>query len=374
VRPVANRSVKVAKVTAQTLRSMGPDRVPAPRGDILLVVERHPIPSDILALADERSRARQARDWARADALKARIEAAGWRVVDSGSSSRLSPALAPDIEDDGRHCHGSPDSVPSREAEPDEPGATVVVAAFPPLGSPGAALAALRLHAPPGTGTLVVAPRTVDPREVADASQVLWTATPFTAGAALRAALRTVTSEHVVVLDPQLVPGGDVVTPLRDALRDPSVAIAGATGLASADLWHFQPADGDVTVVAEGCYAFRRREALEREPLDDRLALPRSVATWLSLLLRDAEAAAPARRAVTLPLALGDHPDHPDLGGTARSRRARRDAYRIADHFRDRPWLAAIADEVVAGLPGDGPYDEEPNEDGHEDRHARGLA
>ena len=55
-----------------------------------------PIPDDVEALAAERVAARAERDFARADELRARIEAAGWKVVDDGPRYTLSPARPPD--------------------------------------------------------------------------------------------------------------------------------------------------------------------------------------------------------------------------------------------------------------------------------------
>jgi len=45
------------------------------------------VPDAISALAAQRERARRARDWAAADALRAEIEAAGWRVTDTADGS-----------------------------------------------------------------------------------------------------------------------------------------------------------------------------------------------------------------------------------------------------------------------------------------------
>jgi hypothetical protein len=342
-------------------------------------VADHPVPPEVLATAQERSRARAAQDWSRADTLKASIEAAGWRVVDRGLTFRLWPALPADIEDAGRLCHGTPDAVPSRMQEADEAGATILVTAS--AGSMAGSVAGLladtltdlRRHAPPGTGLLVVVPREVSPSEVADASEVVWTASPFTAGAAMRAGLRRAAGELVVVSSPRHAPAGDVVTPLRDALRDPSVAIAGADGSLSADLWHYEPAGGDVTVVGDSCYAFRRQDALARDRVDDRLVLPGSVAAWLSLLLRDGGPAGPTRRAVTVALPLGEGPGNADDARLKRSRAVRRDAYRVAERFRDRPTLRA-ADEEVSGLPGQRPDHHDDHKDAHEESHPGDLA
>ena len=94
---------------------------------MLRPVNRLAIPDDITLLAQARARARADRDWPTADALKARLDEAGWRVVDDGLTWSLVPARAADVEDAGRLCYGAPDSVPSRADEPDIPGACVLV-------------------------------------------------------------------------------------------------------------------------------------------------------------------------------------------------------------------------------------------------------
>lgn len=330
-------------------------------------------PREVVDLAAARARARTARDWQAADGLKARIEAAGWQVVDSGVDFTLRSARPLDVEDAGRTCYGSPDSVPSLAGESETPGTTVVVVLPTASGSPAATISAVHEHSPDGCHLVVVASREVDPAELTAASEVIWTATSFSAGAALRAALRRVTSEVIVVLDPRLVPTGDVVTPLREVLAEPDVAIAGATGSDSIDLWHYEPASGDVSVVCDGCYAFRRRDVLQREPPDDRLALAGSVATWLSLLLREGHDDAPARRAVVVALPLAERPHDEADTRIEHPRLARRDAYRIADRFRGRDWLGA-PDDVVAGLPGNGSDGQRQDDDGDQRGHPSDLA
>jgi cysteinyl-tRNA synthetase len=52
-----------------------------------------PIPADIEALLAARTEARSARDFARADALRTEIEAAGWAVTDSPTGSIVSRAV-----------------------------------------------------------------------------------------------------------------------------------------------------------------------------------------------------------------------------------------------------------------------------------------
>ena len=51
--------------------------------------ESETAPAEIQALADERAAAKSAKDWARADELRAQIDAAGWSVVDTRDGAKL---------------------------------------------------------------------------------------------------------------------------------------------------------------------------------------------------------------------------------------------------------------------------------------------
>ena len=156
-------------------------------------------------------------------------------------------------------------------------------------------------------------------------------AEPWPAGAALRAALRRVTSRIVVIVGGRRVPVGDIVTPLVAALEDETIAIAGSAGLVSADLWHLEPGGfGEVTVVTADCYAFRRQDALERGEVDDRLTSPAGVAAWLSLVLRDAGTSVPPRLALAIELPLPPLPPLPTVPDGEQPPLARRDRYRLA--------------------------------------------
>ena len=60
-----------------------------------------------------------------ADTLRAELEAAGWKVVDSGADFQLLPAHPPDVVEGQRVRYGSSGSVPSRLEEPAVGPATV---------------------------------------------------------------------------------------------------------------------------------------------------------------------------------------------------------------------------------------------------------
>ena len=114
-------------------------------------------PAEITHLVRERTEARTRRDWALADALKAQIEAAGWRVVDRGNRTSVGLATPPSVEVDGELRYGSAAAVPSLLYLPATTGWTVVVLASEEPGRVSRLLAALRVHAPAGTQVVVVA-------------------------------------------------------------------------------------------------------------------------------------------------------------------------------------------------------------------------
>ncbi|HKZ90771.1 MAG TPA: glycosyltransferase, partial [Candidatus Limnocylindrales bacterium] len=222
-----------------------------------------PVPPGIVALAQERAHARAARDWQAADVLRGRIEAAGWRVIDAGLDFSLAPARRTDVKEAGVTFHGTPDSVPSKLHEPATKAASVLVIAAAGDAALAATLQALGDHRAASTEVLVVVPRVAATAELESVTaaidaELVRTVEPFSPGHALTAGLRRTAGAVVVVLDPDRVASGDVVSPLVARLADPSVAIVGVAGLRSPDLRRFHPAGpGDVTALASGCYAFR---------------------------------------------------------------------------------------------------------------------
>jgi hypothetical protein len=337
---------------------------------MLAVVSDQTAPQGIIDLADQRARARAARDFARADELRVAIEASGWRIEDDGRAFRLSPAETPDVEMEGRRFHGSVASVPSRLEEAASRRATIVIDAGG-VAVPEATLESLRHADPTEVQVVVVAGFGVDAAR--DDVEVVATATRFSAGDAMAAALRRATGRLVVVLAPDVVLDGDVIAPLEAALADPEVVIAGAAGLASADLRRFRRAPaGDVAAVGSGCYAYRRADAAAQGDIDARLNRADGLAVWLSLALRDRGPDAPPRRAVALALPLrrtrtgadADAAPAPMLDGDE-ARLARRDQYRIADRFGGSRWLTGPG-EIAGRMPQEGAQGDDEGDDGDE--------
>lgn len=254
-------------------------------------------------MAEARAAARAAADWSEADRLRAEIEAAGWKVVDAGTSFRLSPATARDVVETERIRYGASTSVPSRLDEPAMGRATVIVRATDHPDDLSRALDGLRANAPAGTQTVIVAdaPSRAQAELLADPSgtvvgpiagtipEIVWTATRLGQAGALNAGMRRASGVVVIVVDSSVEPTGDLVTPLVDALDDPTVAVAGAWGNWTADLRRFEAAPpGDVAVIGGGVLAFRRADVIARGPLDEAFRTGRHLDAWWSLVLRDA--------------------------------------------------------------------------------------
>ena len=320
---------------------------------------RDDAPPELTALADARAAARQTRDWATADALKASIEAAGWKVIDTGSFYDLERASAPDVETGGIVRYGSSASVPSRLVDAPVGVATVLLVASDRPEDLARAVGALAAHAPDGTRVIVVANGAPDAiEEVAGAldaadpgapgvvTEVVRTSTRLGWAAALNAGIRRATAPLVVVLDPSIEVKGDLLSALANALEDPTVAVAGPFGLASDDLraFHAAPPDSvDVDAIDGVALAFRRADYIERGPLDEHFTSDESLDAWWSLVLRDvaddADEEAEPRRAVQVGSGLVERHPRGEPGAPSqpdRERLARRNRYRLLKRFATR--------------------------------------
>jgi hypothetical protein len=267
-------------------------------------------------------------------------------VVDRGFGYRLERASPPSIEVGGEIRYGQSEDVPSRLGEPPTGIATVIFLASHDAAENRRSLVALDRAAHDGVDVVVVADG-VD-LDAGTKHEVVRTSAPLGRGAALNIGVRRARSEIVIALDPSVIPSGDVVTPLVEALGDPSVGVAGPVGLVSSDLRRFEevvPLTGplDVTAIEGGLMAFRRADAAARGPIDEAFRDPGYLDVWLSLVLRDEGEGSPARRAVAVPgLAIERiGPAAPQPARAAqRARLSKRNFYRVLDRFRARLDLA----------------------------------
>lgn len=333
---------------------------------------RHfPVPPDeVVAAARERSAARAAHDWPRADALRAEIEAAGWKVEDAGTAFRLEPAAPPTVEDGDIVRHGASTTVPSVLDKPPSAQFTVALVAEDWPDDLARMLAGLRAHAPAGTQVVIVAnapsreqearlaARGSDLDPIADTTpEVIWTSERLGLAAARNLGLRRATGATVVLADTSVELAGDALTPLETALADPGVAVAGGFGLVASDLRRFEAAQGPDVDAIELCWlAFRRDDYAALGPLDEKFVVDRHLGAWWSLVLRagpDDGATPRAARRLDLPLVRQTDRPSPGLPAQQGDRLAKRSFYRLLDRFRDRPDLLSGAPRQprAAGAP-----------------------
>ena len=327
-------------------------------------------PAEIVGLARERSEARAARDWLRADALRAEIEAAGWKVIDRGTDVVLEPATPTTVEEGGVLRYGAAAAVPSVLDQPPTARFSVELIADDWADDLSRILAGLRAHAPEGTQVVIVAndpgpgqaarlaPDGPDLVPIADAApEVVWTSDRLGHAAARNVGLRRARGAVVVLADASIEPTGDALAPLERALDDPAVAVAGAFGLVTADLRRFDDAPGPVVdAVALEWMAFRRADFVALGPLDEKFVFQRHLDAWWSLVLRagaDETAAPRGARRLALPLARHEHRAWTSLRESERDRLSKRNFYRVLDRFRDRGDLLSGPSLRVAGAPGD---------------------
>ncbi len=314
------------------------------------------VPDEIRALADARALARASRDWAEADRLRAEIEAAGWSIVDAGFSYRIAPGAPPTQEVGGDIRYGRSIDVPSRLSESATAPATVILVATDWPDDLERALSALRRHGPEDVQVVVVAdgPSVEQENALADlpAAEIVRTSGRLGLGVALNIGLRRAIGGVVIVMDTSVEPIGDVVTPLVRSLDDPTIGVAGAFGIVSSDLRHFSDAPpGDVDAIEGYLQAFRRDDAADRGPLDERFRFYRNLDIWWSLVLRDEGEGRPPRRALAvddLPLERHEHRGWLSLPPNEVERLSKRNFYRIIDRFGSRRDL--LRDAATAPL------------------------
>jgi hypothetical protein len=159
----------------------------------------------------------------------------------------------------------------------------------------------------------------------------------------VNAGIRRARAPLVILLDTNVEVNGDPVTPLVEALEDPTIAISGAWGSITTDLRLFTDVQsGDADVMSEECLAFRVADYVERGPLDEHVHLSTHLGTWWSLVLRDEGEEKPPRRAVCvggIPLVRRgrrDDPTIPAIPAATRVRFAKRGFYRLFDRFGHR--------------------------------------
>jgi len=295
-------------------------------------------PPDIQSLVAERSEARNARDWARADALRDEIAALGWEVQDGPTRSTARPLLPAEPAATG---YASPDDLASMLAEPASVAASVQVVADEHPDDLRRLIAGLDAHPPSVSWEMVlvanapafdpepiIADHAVEPTVLRTIQRLGW-------ADARSLGMRRSGGEVTVLLDTSVEPTGDFLAPLLAAFDDPSVGLAGGWGVTSGDARQFDDAPpGEVDAVEGYCLAVRREALRAVGGFDRRFRFYRNADLDFSFAVR--AAGWRAIRTEPLPLARHEHRGYTSLPEAERDRLSKRNFYRFLEHWGDR--------------------------------------
>jgi len=298
-------------------------------------------PEEIAELAERRARARAAKDFREADAIRERIASAGWTIEDEpGGGSTLTPAAAP--EEDVRIRAGDIQSVLDEPATAD---ASVqwVCEGWPEDIERG--IESFRAHAADHRLQFVVADVSGEPASRwGDDVEVLRLEQGTGWAAARNAGLRRARGRLVLAMDGSIEATGDAIAPLGAALADASVGACGPFGVVTTDLRQFgdAPGPGPCDAVEGYLMAFRREIVTEAGFFDEKFTWYRTADIEWSFRVKDAGYRC---EVVDVPVVKHEHRMWFETPPEDRARWSKRNFYRFLDRWRDR-W-----DLVLSGAP-----------------------
>lgn len=326
------------------------------------------LPDATRALLDRRSEARARRDYAAADALRDQLRRDGYDVRDYPAESIVTPSRSYDALAD---AISRPEQAPSLLAAPDAREFSVCVynthwpsdtlrcinSVLRYAGTTDIEILVLDASEPDQRSNWLTATLTRDPR-----IRTLRADHLFGEAEARNTTLRLSQGRYCVLIDGSVEVVGDIFTPLRRALAQPRVVVAGPYGLVTDDLRHFHEDEGpDVDAIEGYLFAFPR-EALARVGwMDPRYRFYRNLDIDFSFTLRQKgvkDAATDPDRAlvVELPVVRHEHRMWESLGEDERDKRSKKNF----DVFL-RKWHHHTHLMVRAGLASDRATAESPD-------------
>jgi hypothetical protein len=298
------------------------------------------LPPEVEQLIGERAAARAERNFAAADALRERIRAMGWEVIDLPDGSTARPSLPPAASGTD---YARPEDLESLLDEPPTVAASVQLLAEQHGKDLERFLRGLAAHPPGVDWELVVVANSptfgishllagvslpVEPTILASAERLGW-------ADARNLGLRRSRGDVTVLVDTSVEPVGDFVTPLLAAFDDAKVGIAGAWGVVSATGRAFEEAPpGEVDAIEGYCLAVRREVLRQAGVFDHHFRFYRNADLDFSF-----QARAAGWRAVAvpgLPLRRHEHRGYAALAPAERDRLSKRNFYRFLKHWGDR--------------------------------------
>jgi GT2 family glycosyltransferase len=209
-------------------------------------------PQAVRDLVAERQAARERRDYARADALREELRAAGWLVNDTPAGPELAAAPPWQAVD--------PAALAPRWEEPDQREVSVVVHVAGWPRDVARAVAALAAHCGVDYEVVLVddgveeaAGRALEDLARTDERvRVLHLEAAIGFGAAMNLGMGQALGRVIVWLDPHVEATGDLLAPLIAALARPGAGLAGGWGVVTTSLLEFEADQGPEVDAVEG--------------------------------------------------------------------------------------------------------------------------
>ncbi|MCW2542900.1 MAG: hypothetical protein JWM40_452 [Frankiales bacterium] len=288
-------------------------------------------PSEVEALAEQRRLAREEKDYAASDALRAQIAELGWSVKDTPEGQRLTPAPPYPVV-------GSVADLPDRSGDPDSGRCTVALLVEGWPDDLRTCVEALLAHTPDDVGLVLLENGETDAgavvHELAADPRVTELHVERAAGwaEARNALLRWDTAPAHVLMDVSTVLEGDALSPLLDALQDADAV--GWRGVQVEDGWlsFTDSPPGEVEALLSYLITVRR-EAAAAVPLPAKARFYRNADMEWSFLLREQ-----GRRlvAVDVPVRQDRHRGYHDSDPVVRDRESKKTYDRFLQRFRGR--------------------------------------
>ncbi len=285
-------------------------------------------PDHIIALAQERTAARAAKDWARSDQLRDEIAAAGFDVVDVAGGFELKARERYPV-------YTSPRDIRPIVVGKSDIALTMIVDGF--VDDCVETVQSIKKFSDVPIVLLVLG----EPGALVDhldaQTKIVALSENFGWGECANALLKNVAAKFVIVMDPSTRLTGDAITPVLDVLNEGKYIAAGWKGglINLDDQWRSvdDKGAGDVDVLFSYFIAVDREGAITAEGFNNRSIYYRNADIEFSLRLKHAGG---NLLQMDLPLEQARHHGYYDVDPEYRDLQSKKNYDRILERFRDK--------------------------------------
>ncbi len=285
-------------------------------------------PDHIIALAQERTAARAAKDWARSDQLRDEIAAAGFDVVDVAGGFELKARERYPV-------YTSPRDIRPIVVGKSDIALTMIVDGF--IDDCVETVQSIKKFSDVPIVLLVLG----EPGALVDhldaQTKIVALSENFGWGECANALLKNVAAKFVIVMDPSTRLTGDAITPVLDVLNEGKYIAAGWKGglINLDDQWRSvdDKGAGDVDVLFSYFIAVDREGAITAEGFNNRAIYYRNADIEFSLRLKHAGG---NLLQMDLPLEQARHHGYYDVDPEYRDLQSKKNYDRILERFRDK--------------------------------------